>query len=66
MFSLNNYAKFVREQVQGVKIGQFKIADVGEKNLQTFRMNLSQIGIRSGVKYKTKVIDGDLYVARVK
>lgn len=66
MFSLVNYADFVRQQIKDLEIGQYKQADVGQKDLQTFRMNLSQIGARSGLKYKTKVIDGDLYIARIK
>ena len=61
-----SYSGFVRKQVEGMDVDDLIIADLGEKaEFHAFRMNLTKIAEKLGMKFKTKIKDGKLYVGRV-
>ena len=66
MFPLASYSDFVKEQIKGVGVGEFRIVDVGEKDYHAFRMNLQKIAKSKGLKFKTRLIKGELWIGRVK
>ena len=59
------YKQFVREQVDSMNLDELKIIDTGSKDIAAFRMNLFQFAKESGKKFRTKVVDGELYVGRM-
>lgn len=59
------YKQFVRDQVKSMKMDELKIVDLGSKDVARFRMNLFQIDKELGFRFKTKVVNGELYVGRV-
>lgn len=60
-----NYSNFVKSQVEDMKVDDLKIVDIGDRPVSRFRMNLSRIASDIGYKFKTKVVDGKLYVGRI-
>ena len=63
---LTNYSDYVREQVSEAKLGEPFKADIGCKDLKTFRMTLFQVK-NENQKFKTKVdkSTGELWVCLV-
>lgn len=61
-----NYRAFVRKQLEPMKVDDVIIADIGKKTIKAFRMNLDAEGKKAGKKFRTKVVDGELYVGRMK
>lgn len=64
--SVGTYREFVWEQVRDMGIDDLKQVDVGIKDIHSFRMNLGQFADKEDRKFKTKVVDGVLYVGRVR
>lgn len=60
-----NYRAFVREQLEVMEVDEVIIADIGKKTIKAFRMNLDAEGKKMGRKFRTKVVDGELYVGRI-
>lgn len=59
-----SYRNFVESQVDGIDVGCAELVSVGSKNIQSFRMTLSQIS--KGRIFKTrKDANGNLWVKRV-
>lgn len=63
---LSNYKQFVLSQVDKLEIEDLIKADLGGKDIETFRVKLGQFAAKSEKRFKTRVIDGELYVGRIK
>lgn len=60
-----SYRRFVVEQLEPIKLDEAAVVDLGEKDATAFRMNLNQYCNKTGKKFKTKIVDGKLYVGRI-
>jgi hypothetical protein len=60
-----SYKSFVVSQVEDMEFDELKVVDVGNKDSEAFRMNLAKYSNHSGKKFKTKIVDGKLYVGRI-
>lgn len=60
-----SYLDHVRRQLEDLDVGSSLKADLRDKNASAFRMSLFKISDELGRKYKTKVVDNDLWVVRV-
>lgn len=62
-----NYKEHVRSQLLPMGVGESIAADLGWKEKADFRMNMAQVGIAMGMKFKTATgEDGLLYIKRIK
>ena len=48
-----------------MKIEDMIKADIGVKDIASFRMNMGLYGVNFGKKFKTRMVDGDLMVGRI-
>tara|TARA_R110002126_G_scaffold98741_2_gene229774 strand:+ start:5233 stop:5460 length:228 start_codon:yes stop_codon:yes gene_type:complete len=60
-----NYKTFVISQIEGMKIDDMINADIGTKDIASFRMNMGLYGVNFNKKFKTKMVDGFLVVGRI-
>ncbi len=61
-----SYTDFIYKQVEGMqqgKEGAIKI-DIGGKDLESARMTLRYVASKYGGKYKTKCVNGNLWVMK--
>ena len=65
-FNTANHYKFVVDQLSSLKVKDLIVADLGRKDVASFRMNLHKYSFETNTKFKTKVSEGKLYVGRTK
>jgi len=62
-----NYQLIISEQVLDIKVGKSKKVTFAPKDIRSFRMGLSKIAIKHGMKFRTKRSStGCLWVKRTR
>ena len=65
-FGVTSYVSFVEGQISKLEVDEMTIGDIGLKKLGEFRMCIGRYSKNTGKQFKTKMIDSQLHIGRMK
>jgi len=61
-----NYYSFSVDQISKLNVDEMIVGDIGAKTLVEFRMCIGRYSTETGKSFKTKMVNGNLHIGRIR